>query len=196
MRREELQELHNIVSIENIRSIMTLGILSYRRAGPLGARSIANPEVQERRRKTRVPGGRWLHDYANLYVHARNPMLYTLKDRHRNLCILRVGTDVLDLPGVIVTDKNAARDLPRFYRAAEGIAALDRELVLARNWNHADVNQHYRHSGIKCAEVLVPDKIDPSYIRSIYVSCEASAQRVSGVVPNVMVTVNPDMFFQ
>jgi hypothetical protein len=73
--------------------------------------------IQERREKKIVPGGRPLQEYVNLYIHARNPMLYVLQSRHIDLCILRVSTEILDLPGVIITDSNASSDYARFAPA-------------------------------------------------------------------------------
>jgi len=99
MKRDELQELHFITPIENVPSILELGILSHHRATQLQHRSIAMREIQDRRTSVVVPGaGRKLHEYANLYLCGRNPMLY--KRRHDAICVLAVSTDVLDLPGV------------------------------------------------------------------------------------------------
>lgn len=50
-----------------------------------------------------VPGGRPLHEYVNLYFCARNPMLFRIKDLHLELCVLQIDTNVLDLPGVVIT---------------------------------------------------------------------------------------------
>lgn len=58
-------------------------------------------EIQDRRAVVRVPGGRPLHEYVNLYFHARNPMLYKRLPMHDSLCVLRVSTDVFDLPGAV-----------------------------------------------------------------------------------------------
>ena len=38
--------------------------------------SVAMPAVQDRRARKIVPGGRRLHGYANLYICARNPMMF------------------------------------------------------------------------------------------------------------------------
>ena len=76
MNREDLSELHYISPIANLVSIMQRGILSNRRAAKLQHQSVAKQEVQDLRAKVRVPGGRALHEYANLYICARNPMLY------------------------------------------------------------------------------------------------------------------------
>ena len=107
-----------------------------------------------------VPGGRPLHEYVNLYICARNPMMFKLKGEHGALCILRVSTDVLDLPDVVVTDRNAASEYVRFGPAPAALSLVDRELVFARYWVHGDLIEEWRRKSIKCAEVLVPDRVD------------------------------------
>lgn len=44
-------------------------------------------EAQERRDRKQVPGGLRLHQYANLYFHARNPMLYARLTQASTLCV-------------------------------------------------------------------------------------------------------------
>jgi len=76
MDRNDLTELHYITKIRNVPSIMTKGILSHKQSKKIDHNSVAMEEIQERREKKIVPGGRPLHEYVNLYFHARNPMLY------------------------------------------------------------------------------------------------------------------------
>jgi hypothetical protein len=71
MDRSRLKELHCIMPIKNLPSVMKRGILSNRRADSVPHESVADPEIQARRARVRVPGGRPLHEYANLYLHAR-----------------------------------------------------------------------------------------------------------------------------
>src|SRR5262245_52031944 len=120
LRRSDLGELHCIVPIANVPSIVRLGILSHERARTLDHISIASNEVQAIRAGKVVPNGRRLHHYANLYVDARNPMTYVLKDGHLDLCVLRVSTDVLDLPEVVIADGNAAGGMTRFSPSPGG----------------------------------------------------------------------------
>lgn len=68
-------EFHCIMPIGNVPSVLEHGILSYELAAKLAHHSVAMPEVQDLRDKKQVPGGLKLHQYANLYFHARNPML-------------------------------------------------------------------------------------------------------------------------
>lgn len=67
-------------------------------------------EVQARRENKQIPGAGKLHDYANLYFDAHNPMLSKLRARNDDLCVLRVDAKVLELPEVVVTDRNTACD--------------------------------------------------------------------------------------
>ncbi|HUO82716.1 MAG TPA: DarT ssDNA thymidine ADP-ribosyltransferase family protein, partial [Gammaproteobacteria bacterium] len=116
MDRDELVEFYFIVPIESLPSVCERGILCNSRAARLRARSIANQDVQDRRRVKRVPKGLRLHDYANLYVNGRNAMLYYLLNQggRADLCVISVDIAVLDLPDVVVTDRNAAADVARF----------------------------------------------------------------------------------
>lgn len=165
MRRDELGELHYITPIENMRSILAHGILSHHHAAKLAHSSVAMGEIQDRRANKRVPDGRPLHEYVNLYICARNPMMFKRKDKHADLCILCISTDVLDLPSVVVTDQNAASGYARFGDAPGALAAVERTLVFAEYWTHpGDLIAEWRHKAIKCAEVLVPDEVKPRFI--------------------------------
>ncbi len=195
MRRDELEELHYICPIRNIPSICRTGILSHRRAEREPHESVAMVEIQERRAKIVVPGGRPLHEYVNLYVCARNPMLFKRKDRHVELCVLRVSTDVLDVPGVVVTDANASSPYVRFAGAPEGLEIVDNELTFAEYWTDQDPIRYWRRKSRKCAEVLVPDRVDLRFLTGVYVSCGEARERVSVHGTGFAPTVNPRLFF-
>ncbi len=198
MRREELDELHYITPIVNVASILSSGILSHQLAAKVHHTSVAMQAVQDIRMNKVVPGtnGRRLHDYANLYISARNPMLYKRKDVHVDLCVLRISAAILDIEGVIVTDRNAAASIASFRRPAAGLALVDREQVFADDWRHpGDELEYYRHRSIKCAEVLVPHRVPPTYIVGAYVSCIQSQTALLAVAPDLGVTIDPHFFF-
>ena len=138
MNRNELEELHYITAIRNVPSIMSEGILSHKRAKKINHNSVAMEEIQDRREKKVVPGGRSLHEYVNLYFHARNPMLYVRQSQHIDLCILCVSTQILDLPGVVIADRNASSDYARFAPAPKGLSIVDKESTFAEYWTHQD----------------------------------------------------------
>lgn len=196
MRREELVELHYITHTNNVRSILRLGILSNRRASRIGHTSVAMQDVQDRRARVVVPGGRKLHEYANLYVCARNPMLYKRQGQHLDLCVLQVSTDVLDLDGVVVTDANASSDYVRFAAAPGGLSIVDREATFAEYWTDPDPIVQWQKKSAKCAEVLVPDKVAPNFIVGAYVSCQEAQDRLNGLGTGIGVTISGHMFFR
>ncbi|MCX6000531.1 MAG: DUF4433 domain-containing protein [Chloroflexi bacterium] len=198
MKREELAELHYISPMANVPSIRKHGILSHNRAKRIEHESVAMGEIQDRRAKVVVPGGRPLHDYANLYFDARNPMMYKRHADHTSLCVLRVSTDILDLRGVVVTDGNASSGYARFASAPSGISIVDLDLTFAEYWTDPDAIQAFRRRSAKCAEVLVPDRVDQSYVLGAYVSCPEGQSMVAGSVSGkaLDVAVNSHLFFK
>jgi hypothetical protein len=85
MDRGDLDELHSIQPIANVAGILELGILSHNRARVVEHVDVAAAEIQDRRVGVTVPGGRPLHDDANLYFDARNPMMSVRRTRHAEL---------------------------------------------------------------------------------------------------------------
>lgn len=61
-----------------------------------------------------------------------------------------------------------------------------RKLVEPSNWEH---------TSIKCAEVLVPHKVDPAYIAGVYVSDQGAKHRIEELELPLTVSVDPYMFF-
>lgn len=195
MERDELQELHYITPICNVPSIMQHGILSHVRAERLRHQSVAMQEVQDRRAPKSVPGGRPLHEYVNLYICGRNPMLYKRLDQREQICVLAVSTDVLDLPDVVITDRNAGADYPQFRPAPDGLAIVDRARTFADDWRHPNQIEYWQRKSAKCAEVLVPDRVDPRFVRSAYVSCEKTKVSLEALNTGLAVRIHKHLFF-
>ncbi len=82
-----IRELHYIVAIANVPSIVKNGILCYEKASKVAHISVASREVQERRKKKKIPNGLPLHEYVNLYLNARNPMLYYLMENASRISV-------------------------------------------------------------------------------------------------------------
>jgi len=196
MTRAELHELGYIVPINTVPSILQHGILSHRRAEKLPHESIALEQVQDRRAGVVVPNGRPLHEYANLYICPRNPMLLRRSDIREHICVLRVSPEVLDITNVIVTDSNAASKYVSFRPAPAGLGIVDRDRTFAEWWTHEDQIEQWRHSAQKCAEVLVPNVVPPAYIRGGYVSCEQSWHRLRLLALGLPIAVDRHLFFQ
>jgi hypothetical protein len=197
VQRDELEELHYITPIANLPSILENGILSHFRAQKREHISVAMQVIQDRRSSVVVPGGRPLHEYANLYICARNPMLFLRRGQHEELCVLQVSPDVLDLPGVVVVSGNASSGYVRFGPGPRGLAVVDRDLTFAEYWTDPDEIERWRKKCAKCAEVLVPDSVDPEHITGLYVSGEAGTQRVVALdIPEIPITIDGHLFFQ
>lgn len=207
MDRADIQELHYIAAIVNIPSIIQRGIVCHTAAERLssGHVSVASVEVQSRRASRRIPGGLRLHEYVNLYLNARNAMLFRLLNNHdlehrvpaKDLAVLRVDPTVLDLPGVVITDINAAADVePRWHSVPEGLPALDRAEIHAQSWNHSDPTQKRRHMQRMMAEVLVPHRVQPRHIAGCYVVSAEVAHALTHLTPTLLTEVRPYVFFR
>jgi hypothetical protein len=198
----DLNDLHYIIHIDNLSSILQHGIVCHKRAKLFDHISVASPAIQERRKNKLIPGssGLSLHEYVNLYINARNPMLYTILDstsefKSEDIGILSVSTDILFLPEVIITDCNAARDLVTFNPSPSGLKKLDKNLVFAKYWNDPDPIQKDKKKGAICAEVLVPHRVAPSQIKKIYVSNTTAKTKIDIMGISLDVVINHALFF-
>jgi hypothetical protein len=117
--------------------------------------------------------------------------------QHADLCVLRVNTEVLNLPDVVVVDQNASSDYAGFYPSPAGLRKIDRDLVFAEYWTHPNnpIEELLRGS-IICSEVLVPDCIDPDHITGAYVSCQEANAALEVLKVNIPVAINPYLFFR
>jgi hypothetical protein len=195
MERDQLTELHFITLIVNLPSILEHGIISHALAQGVEHTSVAAAEIQDIRAGKTVPGGRPLHEHANLYFHARNPMMAKRQERHEELCVVRVSVDVLDLPDVVISSQNASSTYAAFRPSPDGLAIVNYEQVFALDWRDPDQIAYWRKKSIKCAEVLVPDRVPPEYITGVYCSGEAGRDAVQAIC-DLAVTIDPDLFFQ
>ncbi len=196
MNRSDIVELYNIAPIDNIPSIVEHGILSYMLASKIGHISIAMDVIQDRRHNKRIPGAGCLHEYANLYFDAHNPMLSKRRDQNDVICVLRINKEIFNIPGAIVADRNASSGYARFYPVEKGIQALDGDLVFARYWVHQDDEiETWRHRSIKCAEVLVPERVDPKYIIGVYVANDTALKAVQALNLGLPLVKKNGMFF-
>jgi hypothetical protein len=196
MNRADVTELHYITAIANLPSILRHGILSHNLVAKISHHSVAMEEIQERRQNKRIPGAGYLHDYANLYFDAHNPMLSKCRARNDEICVLKIDPRVIDQTGVVVSDRNAAADMARFFPVDDGLTAINYNRVFARYWTHPDDFYEERlHKSQKCAEVLVPQRVDENLIGGAYVANPRAMNAVEAVSFRLSVRVRGDMFF-
>ena len=193
---QRVTELHSIMPITNVPSVLQRGILSHERASRLRHFDISMQAIQERRDKVQVPRGLKLHQYANLYFHARNPMLFKRQSEVENLCVLRVSIAVFNLSGAVITDQNASSNYVRFLPPS-AINSIELDKVYAEDWRHPnDPIAYYRHKSQKCAEVLVPHTIPPKFITGAYVVDEKAQNALSNAGFLLPITIHPFLFFR
>jgi ssDNA thymidine ADP-ribosyltransferase, DarT len=188
-------EFQCIMPIQNIPSVLAHGILSHERAAELSHVTVAMEVIQDKRDKKHVPGGLKLHQYANLYFHARNPMMSKRRDESSKLCILQVSLQVLKIPGAVITDQNAASSYVRFH-APNQISLLNFDDIFARNWKHSeDQIREWKHSSAKCAEVLIPHRIPPELIEGAFVVNAVAKQSLTDAGFPLSIGIDADLFF-
>ncbi|MCD4818843.1 MAG: DUF4433 domain-containing protein [Candidatus Cloacimonetes bacterium] len=188
----DIAEFHNIMPLVNIPSVLQNGILSNKKAEKIIHKSIAMNEIQKRRSKVQVPNGLYLHEYSNLYLHARNPMLYVRNSEE--ICILRIGKSICDLQKIVFADRNASSDYVVFL-SKDQVNLLDYKLIFAQNWTDDNQFEYFEKKSKKCAELLIPDKIDSKYILGAYVINEKVKEKLQKLGFVKMITVNKEIFF-
>jgi len=188
--------VYNIMPIENIPSVMRRGIVCYDEMQKIKHTSIALEDVQERRNAVVIPNGKRLHRYANLYFSYNNPMLFRRKEEADHLCILAVSATVLDLDGCVVSDRNAASNLARFYTSDEGLEIINFKVVHDQYWTDNNPIKHREKSAIKCAEILVPNSLSPELIVGAYVVSEEAKQSLLVNGFDKRIHVNPKVFYR
>lgn len=195
MNKSDILELHFITYIENVPSILKKGILSHNKSKHISFRDISETGIQERRAKKKIPGiNKSLHDYANLYFDAHNPMLSARRSENDDICVLRIKGTILEIEGVIVTDKNAAREC-WFKPVDEGLKLLKSDEIYATFWTYSnDPIKEYKHAGIKCSEVLVPDCVPFDYVIGAYVANNIALNKLCDLL-ELSVIIQVGLFF-
>lgn len=196
-----IEFLYNINALKNLPSIFSYGLLSKNRLRKNYAHQevdLSNPDVQNRRDYIKIANHGELHDYANLYFDARNPMMYNIIN-HKDLddlCIICIDKGVLDLEDTIVTDRNAASELALFEKPEKGLKFINFELVFAQYWEDPDYLEKAEKKAIKCAEVLVLNKVPIEYLVKIKVATPFAKREVESLNLGVPVEIDSYKFFK
>lgn len=204
MNLTDLDELHCIMPVVNLPSVVQHGVLSHVRVQSLTGgqhASVASARVQAIRAGKQVPQGRPLHEYANLYLYARNSMMFLILNEGgvtaAELAVLRLHTDVLDVPSTVIADGNAAGKYTSFRASPGGLAHVDKDRCFADSWKHPDDQiEEWRHKSEMCAEVLVPDSVPPRFLLGAWVVDDAAKAIVDGINLGLACRVRPKLFFR
>ena len=112
--------------------------------------------------------------------------------------MIQLSPGILDLPGAIIADGNAASDPTAFWPSPQGLTRLDAEAIFAEFWKDRNDNEfeQKRKKRIKCAELLVPDLIPPEFMSGVCDSCAGTERVGLGLNRSVPITQNPHVFFR
>lgn len=189
--------LYNIVSINNLESILNYGILSKNRiAEHIPHTDISNTSVQSIRDNVFVTKNKRLHDFANLYFNPRNAMLYSRLSEIDYLCILKIDKAVLDFDNTVVSDRNAAVGGAKFMSPIQASKQLDFNLIYSKSWDFEDYREKLRYKAFMMAEVLVYDSVSPQFIKEIWVGNTIAYDKVIQMGVSIPVQIKPYVFFK
>jgi hypothetical protein len=188
----------HMVHRQNLESILTAGaIYSKNRMGTKPFVSIAYESVQELRSKVIVTcSGRQLHDYVPLYFGNRTPMIAALEKQNEDILFLRFSLDILELPGVVLTDGNAASSGTTFHKYTNLNSLEHLDSAAIRSVYYANDDEKKRR---KQAELLVPDQIEIRHVFDIVCYSESARAAILSVLKdhgrNWSVNVNPGTWY-
>lgn len=111
------------------------------------------------------------------------------------LCVMRVSPDVLELDGVVVTDRNAAKFGCSFKSASAGIEGVDEKLLSRTYWNDGDELERDRCWDTKFTEVLVPGAVSADQLLGIYVGTSAALRTLGAKDLPIPIRRNRNLFF-
>ena len=201
MRFEDIKFLSSIQHIRNLVSILEKGILSHTSAEGISHESIASEKIQEKRigKKILIDGGKEVsvHDYANLYLNPRNSMMFTITNAGndtKNLCVLKVSKNVLNLPNIICSDQNIASTYSRLSTSVDVVG----KSTFLKDWRDPHEPTKWRQGSATCAEVLVPKKVEPKYIEGVFCSSKKNfSEKVTSHLneKNIPIIEDPYLFF-
>ncbi|MBN1984333.1 MAG: DUF4433 domain-containing protein [Chitinivibrionales bacterium] len=112
-----------------------------------------------------------------------------------NICVLRINTQVIDLHGSIVSDGNASSAYVRFQPSPYGLSIVQKDRTFAEDWRDEDKIQYLRNKFHKCAEVLIPGKVDPRYIFGSYTANSEAQELLLKHGFKKPIEVNKHLFF-
>lgn len=204
---QSVKKLYYITHIDNISSILKLGILSHNIIDKKNISifsflrhkvkytTIYDKGIMLNRKNRKTPDNKSLWEYANLYFQVRNPMLYRVvcEQSAENIAVLAIDFEIIKLPGVFVSIGNAASMASDILPAKEYWVVIKqlKDVLNCEWWKDEDGSKRKI-----MAECLVPEKIPPNYIKEIYVANDKTAQKIKQRIPNEIPMIpEPKMFF-
>jgi O-acetyl-ADP-ribose deacetylase (regulator of RNase III) len=199
MKKSDIKSLYYITHVDNLPSILEHGILSHAQveAQNVPFTPIYDTQIVSHRRGRVTPNGKSLWNFANVYFQPRNPMLYRVikeKDK-KKIAIVGIQPGILNQPNSFISTGNAASSPSEILPSQEGINVILQLWKIIRNewWNDNDGSKRQI-----MAECLIPDKIPPDFVHTIYVFSHPLADQLRQQLSsfNIPIVPEPHMFFQ
>ena len=184
--------LYYIIHLDNLQSILERGILSHNQVQGIEHHDIHDAKILRRRKELSLDGEIiTMQDYVNLYFQPRNAMLFRLIQTvgKEKLAVLRVQPAVIEEPGTIFSDRNAAASQAQFFTDVDDLEELDVEVFRIGYWGKNDDRRQRM-----MAEVLVPRPIREDEIVSIYVAAPPDDQ-LKELAGDIDIIHNTQVFF-
>jgi len=192
--------LFYITHIDNLPSILRQGILCHERIEKEGIQftPIYDKTIVAGRGERKVPDGRSLWSFANLFFQPRNAMLYRvlLEKSSGEIAILCVNPTLLNRNDIYIALGGAGSERSPIVSRNDGLKRILRlKKYIDREW-WSDVDDSKRFS---MAECLVPDSVSPDMITTLYVASHELRERLLKDIPElngVSIIAEPYMFFK
>lgn len=168
---------------DNLESVLHTGLLSHNavRAEGILKIDISNNTIQENRKRKENIYGRSIHDYVPLYINPRNPMMHSrkVKSNISDIVVLEVVPHILvQAKETLFSDGNAAETQTNFYQNQDQMESINWHQLQEGTWSDDESKR------VMCSEILVPEKIDVSYINKIIVSSSFNLDGILKLYPN------------
>jgi len=184
--------LYHMTHINNLPSILANGLLSHNLAHQqCTLTDISDLGVNARRSAVDPIYKRSLHSYVPTYFRPRNPMSSARRELANELVILKLNPQLLLQSGMLFTDGNAACCSTRFFSALNDLNQLNWDCLNGRYWNdYADGRR------LRCAEMLIPDRIQVTNIMQIAIKSEIALKSGLNLMSmDIQVVKQAELFF-
>jgi hypothetical protein len=196
--RVALPPANHLTHRENMPGVLRSGgLCSYHKMRGHLYTNLANEDVQKGRSGIVVSAtGKPLHEYVPLYFGFKAPMVAWNQSHNQEMVFLRFSLEILETPGVVVSDGNARSGSTRFreFRQIDDLDILDPKAILTVKY--AGDSELKRK---KQAEILVPNFIPISMMLDIICFSEDSRLKTLAILKKFGISkhvkVNPGWYF-
>ncbi|MBI4186175.1 MAG: DUF4433 domain-containing protein [Chloroflexi bacterium] len=206
MGRAPINQLYYITHKDNVPSILQRGIMSHEMivSENIPFTPIYDAQIVKKRHDMKVPDGRSLWSFANVYFQVRNAMLYRViffseSTGLNDIVVLAVGANILNRNDIFISTGNAASQYSDILHITKGRKLISQiRRATDKEW-WKDVDGSKREM---MAECLVPEIIPPEFVRTIYVASHNAANTVKTTLDQLKLIATPEvvpepkMFFQ